>query len=176
MNLRRGTRPATPAAALAAGLLALAAGLSGCGSTEDGTAEDTRATAAADAGENPGENTAPAAETGQTADSRPTQTAVSPAPDAPAASAAALESELGKLAGSDSFRDPAAVVQAFVSVGFPESAVEVSPDRTPTGLEVDSIQAAAVQDGKCVFGEVREGSASATVLPVLSDGRCFVGD
>ena len=45
-----------------------------------------------------------------------------------------------------------------------------------TGLDVDAIQGAGLIDGTCVFGEVRDGSVTVTVLPVLGSGLCFVGD
>ncbi|UWX96022.1 hypothetical protein N2K95_10020 [Arthrobacter zhaoxinii] len=159
---RRPARPSVPAAVLGAAFLALAVGLSGCGS--------------------PGEdNTAPLPRESAAPESVPADTAASPTPapapdDAPAAVTAALQSELGKLADADPTPDRSAVAGAFTAAGFPADSVEVSADRTPTGLEVDSIQAAAVQDGECIFGEVRNGSVSVTVLPVLSDGGCFVGN
>ncbi|MCQ2000502.1 DUF6993 domain-containing protein [Arthrobacter zhaoxinii] len=157
---RRPARLSAPAAVLGAAFLALAVGLSGCGSSgEDNTAPVPRESAA------PG--------------FVPTDPAASPTPapdDAPATVTAALESELGKLADANPTPDRSAVAGAFTAAGFPADSVEVSADRTPTGLEVDSIQAAAVQDGECIFGEVRNGSVSVTVLPVLSDGGCFVGN
>ncbi|KAD3720724.1 hypothetical protein GD627_06655 [Arthrobacter yangruifuii] len=87
-----------------------------------------------------------------------------------------MESTLGKLAAANPAPGRDAVMEAFTSAGFPADAVEVSADRTPTGLDVDSIQAAAVHDGECIFGEVRDGAATVTVLPPLSDGSCFVGN
>lgn len=160
MNRRRPARLSAPAAVLGGAFLALAVGLSGCSSP----GEDTTVPA-------PRESAAP--------ESVPADPAASPTPapeDAPAAVTAALESELGKLADADPTPDRSAVAGAFTAAGFPADSVEVSADRTPTGLEVDSIQAAAVQDGECIFGEVRDGSVSVTVLPVLSDGGCFVGN
>ncbi|MCQ1986560.1 hypothetical protein [Arthrobacter sp. zg-Y844] len=137
---------------MAAGFLALAVGLSGCGWQGKNTEEPA-----------PAGSTAPGSTSAET-------------PSPHAAITEVLESELGKLADSDSLPDGEAVAAAFAAAGFPAGSVEVSADSTPTGLEVDSIQAAAVQDGECIFGEVRDGSAYVTVLPVLSGGGCFVGN
>ncbi|MCC9204479.1 DUF6993 domain-containing protein [Arthrobacter sp. zg-Y769] len=172
MSPRRRARQTPPAAAMAAVFLALAVGLSGCGSSGDRSTESAPA--------EPGAAESAPAEPGA-AESAPGEPgAAESAPgDAPAAHAAvidALESELGKLADSDSLPDGEAVAAAFAAAGFPAGSVEVSADRTPTGLEVDSIQAASVKDGDCIFGEVRDGSAYVTVLPVLSGGGCFVGN
>ena len=155
MNHRRRARPTLSAAGIAAGLLALAVGLSGCGWQGDKEPETTGSAAAGSAA--PG-------------------SAAPGTPSPRAAGTEALESELGKLAESDSLPDGQAVAAAFTAAGFPAGSVEVSADRTPTGLEVDSIQAAAVQDGECIFGEVRDGQAYVAVLPVLSGGGCFVGN
>jgi hypothetical protein len=64
----------------------------------------------------------------------------------------------------------------LVSAGIPAPAVEVSASKTPTGLDVDAIEAAARLDKDCVMGEIRAGQVSVTVLPVLASGKCFVGD
>jgi len=53
--------------------------------------------------------------------------------------------------------------------------LQVSASRTPTGLEVDAIEAAALQGADCVIGQIRDGSVVVTVLPVLATGKCFVG-
>ena len=53
--------------------------------------------------------------------------------------------------------------------------LEVSQSRTPTGLEADAIEAAVLQGGDCVIGQVRDGAVAVTVLPVLASGKCFVG-
>ncbi|BAS17718.1 hypothetical protein AHiyo8_60210 [Arthrobacter sp. Hiyo8] len=64
----------------------------------------------------------------------------------------------------------------LVSAGIADSAVEVSASKTPTGLDVDAIEAAARLDKDCVMGEIRDGQVSVSVLPVLASGKCFVGD
>ncbi len=94
--------------------------------------------------------------------------------------ARAVESALEALAGS---RDAVTSdqVRAAIGAGFTDAdavaeSIEVSIDRTPTGLDVDAIQGAGLVDGTCIFGEVREGTVSVAVLPALATGLCFVGD
>ena len=70
----------------------------------------------------------------------------------------------------------AAVDKGFADAGVSPEAVEVSIDQTPTGLDVDAIQGSGLVGGQCIVGEIREGTVSVTVLPVLATGLCFVGD
>jgi len=67
------------------------------------------------------------------------------------------------------------ITQALTAAGFPAATLEVSASRTPTGLDVDSVEAAAVQGTECVIGQIRDGKVTVTVLPVLASGKCFVG-
>ncbi|MBT2594762.1 hypothetical protein J7I92_05585 [Arthrobacter sp. ISL-72] len=64
---------------------------------------------------------------------------------------------------------------ALTGAGIPAESLQVSVSRTPTGLEVDAIEAAALQGQDCVIGQIRDGSVVVTVLPVLATGKCFVG-
>ena len=64
---------------------------------------------------------------------------------------------------------------ALTGAGIPAGSLQVSASRTPTGLEVDAIEAAALQGKDCVIGQIRDGSVVVTVLPVLATGKCFVG-
>jgi hypothetical protein len=64
---------------------------------------------------------------------------------------------------------------ALTGAGIPAGSLQVSASRTPTGLEVDAIEAAALQGGDCVIGQIRDGKVVVTVLPVLATGKCFVG-
>ena len=63
----------------------------------------------------------------------------------------------------------------LTAAGIAPAALQVSQSRTPTGLEADAIEAAVLQGKDCVIGQVREGSVTVTVLPVLASGKCFVG-
>jgi hypothetical protein len=64
---------------------------------------------------------------------------------------------------------------ALTGAGIPAGTLQVSASRTPTGLEVDAIEAAALQGKDCVIGQIRDGSVVVSVLPVLATGKCFVG-
>lgn len=64
---------------------------------------------------------------------------------------------------------------ALTGAGIPAGSLQVSASHTPTGLEVDAIEAAALQGTDCVIGQIRGGSVVVTVLPVLATGKCFVG-
>lgn len=105
-------------------------------------------------------------------------------PEAPAPNtdgvAAAVEASLRSLAGSQgsvtSGQVRTAIEEGFTAAGLIPDAVEVSIDRTPTGLDVDAIHGAGRTGGTCVFGEVRETTVSVAVLPALASGQCFVGD
>lgn len=68
------------------------------------------------------------------------------------------------------------MMTAMVAAGAAKATVEVSLERTPTGLAVDAIEAAARATDKCVIGQVRDGKAVVVILPVLATGLCFVGN
>jgi hypothetical protein len=69
----------------------------------------------------------------------------------------------------------AQVTDALTGAGIAPAVLQVSQSRTPTGLEADAIEAAVLQGSDCVIGQVREGTVTVTVLPVLASGKCFVG-
>ena len=82
---------------------------------------------------------------------------------------------LGRLAAGTPKPATAQVTDALTGAGIAPAALEVSASRTPTGLEADAIEAAVLQGTKCVVGQVRDGSVTVIVLPVLASGKCFVG-
>jgi len=82
---------------------------------------------------------------------------------------------LGSLAAGNPKPGREQISAALTAAGVPARTLEVSAGRTPTGLDVDSIEAASVQGKNCVFGQIRDGKVTVTVLPVLSNGKCFVG-
>lgn len=86
-----------------------------------------------------------------------------------------LADALNRLASSTPKPATAQVRNALAGVGIPEAALEVSESRTPTGLDADAIEAAVLQGADCVIGQIRDGSVTVTVLPVLASGKCFVG-
>ncbi len=87
-----------------------------------------------------------------------------------------MESVLKTIASGTPKPAQDALRSQLVSAGVPASALEVSASKTPTGLDVDAIEAAAKLDKDCVMGEIRDGQVSVAVLPVLASGKCFVGD
>lgn len=88
-----------------------------------------------------------------------------------------MESLLSSLSMDIESLDRNAFRDAIVGLD-PETAstVEVSIFRTPTGLDVEAVQGAVQVDGTCIFGELRKSGVSMSLLPVLSNGRCFIGD
>ena len=86
-----------------------------------------------------------------------------------------LTDALNRLAAGTPKPATAQVTDALAGAGIPGAAVEVSESRTPTGLDADAIDAAVLQGADCVIGQIRDGSVTVTVLPVLASGKCFVG-
>jgi hypothetical protein len=132
--------------------------------------------------------------------SAPSSQAASTEPASPAAQPAAAAGSSGSPAAGTTGRDAATtrlrdtvtnalrgvaaanpkpgqeqVAAALTGAGVPAASLQLSAGRTPTGLEVDAIEAAALQGGDCVIGQIREGTVAVTVLPVLATGKCFVG-
>lgn len=87
-----------------------------------------------------------------------------------------VESTLKNLVAGNPKPDRESLRAALVSAGIPEGNLEVSVSRTPTGLDVDAMEAAALSGKSCVMGQIRDGGVVVTVLPVLATGKCFVGD
>ncbi|MEV7604558.1 hypothetical protein AB0N65_03850 [Paenarthrobacter sp. NPDC089322] len=93
-----------------------------------------------------------------------------------AATSTAVEAALKKLAAANPKPEREALRAALAAAGIPEANVEVSVSRTPTGLDVDALEAAALTGEQCVFGQIRDGGVVVSILPVLSTGKCFIGD
>ncbi|MBT2584287.1 hypothetical protein J7I86_00185 [Arthrobacter sp. ISL-95] len=87
-----------------------------------------------------------------------------------------MESTLRSLVAGNQQPDRETLRAALVSAGIPKDNVEVSVSRTPTGLDVDAMEAAARTGDSCIMGQIRDGGVAVTVLPVLASGKCFVGD
>jgi len=117
----------------------------------------------------------------------PAQAGTNPAPSASvqgtapvdpavAATTTTMETTLKSLVAANPKPDQEALRAALVSAGIPKANVEVSVSRTPTGLDVDAMEAAALAGKSCVMGQIRDGGVVVSVLPVLATGKCFVGD
>ncbi len=140
----------------AAGVIIL--GLSGCGAAAGSPTQVLQV--------------APAAPTA----SSPALAAQKTPSEAPSNVLTAVTEALNSAAAQTPKPNADALRAAFGTAGVDPAAVEVSIDTTPTGLEVDAMTAAAPVGDSCIFGHVRDGVATVTQLPVLADGRCFIGD
>lgn len=143
----------------AAGVIIL--GLSGCGAVAGSPTQVL--------------HVAPAAPAAPTASS-PAPAAQKAPSEAPSNVLTAVTEALNSAAAQTPKPNADALRAAFGTAGVDPAAVEVSIDTTPTGLEVDAMTAAAPVGDSCIFGHVRDGVATVTQLPVLADGRCFIGD
>ncbi|WP_326950358.1 DUF6993 domain-containing protein [Arthrobacter sp. Leaf337] len=154
---------------LAASMLAVA--LAGCTSTDSGSPASPSASPAA----------VPASEAAQPATPAGTATtatgaAAEPEPDAATARLKdTVTNALQGVAAANPKPGQEQLTAALTGAGIPAGSLQVSASRTPTGLEVDAIEAAALQGADCVIGQIRDGSVVVTVLPVLATGKCFVG-
>ena len=118
----------------------------------------------------------------------PGSTSVTPAPDgqatpavspsgaaAPSAFSQSVTAALQALLASSPQPSTAQVRESLTAAGFAPAAVEVSASRTPTGLAADAVEIGVLGEGECVMAQVRAGTVATSVLPVLPNGRCFVG-
>ncbi|QCB98958.1 hypothetical protein E5206_10450 [Arthrobacter sp. PAMC25564] len=64
---------------------------------------------------------------------------------------------------------------AVTDAGFSPGQVEVTASRTPTGLDADAVEASVKLGTDCIVAQLRTGSVTVSVLPVLAQGRCLVG-
>ena len=118
----------------------------------------------------------------------PGSTSVTPAPDgqatpavspsgaaAPSAFSQSVTAALQALLASSPQPSTAQVRKSLTAAGFAPAAVEVSASRTPTGLAADAVEVGILGDNECVMAQLRAGTVATSVLPVLPNGRCFVG-
>ena len=70
-----------------------------------------------------------------------------------------------------------AYVDALVAAGFDKSAMQVTPDSTPIGNPVESLQFSVRWADECLIGQVgpATGEAVAVVMPGLEGGGCLIG-
>lgn len=168
----------------AVGVAVLVAVLAGCaggpplgqpGAGTPDTAASSEGPAAGAGAEAPVETEAPAG--GTQAVNGPAMAAGAQAGISPATESVRkkVEEALAQLAAGSPKPETAQVTEVLTVAGISPAVLQVSPSRTPTGLEVDAIEAAVLEGTDCVIGQVREGTVTVTVLPVLASGRCFVG-
>lgn len=148
----------------------LVAGLAGCTGADSGTSASSSQPAGA----------VPGSQASEPATAAPTGSTASPAgePELDAETARlkqTVSTALQGVAKANPKPGQDQLTAALTGAGIPAGSLQVSASRTPTGLEVDAIEAAALQGKDCVIGQVRDGSVVVTVLPVLATGKCFVG-
>lgn len=68
-----------------------------------------------------------------------------------------------------------AIIDNLVAAGFEKAAMQVTPDATPGGLAVDSIEFSVLAGEDCLIGQVRGADYTSTIAPALSNGACLVG-
>jgi hypothetical protein len=66
-------------------------------------------------------------------------------------------------------------IDALVAAGFDKSAMQVTQDRTSVDLQADSIQFSIVFAGQCLIGQSGITGYVSTVDPLLSGGKCLIG-
>ncbi len=186
VNISRQSSRRVVCAIAVAGVLALAACTPGQGSLDAATSSAAGATstgAKASATSTAGNDTLAEPSTPiQSAGATPADTSKSGAVPSTAPDAAALalkpkvEAALTQLAASSPKPSTDQMRTAMGTAGLAANDIEVSIGKTPTGLDVDSIQAAGKVNADCVFGQIRNGKVSMSILPVLGDGKCFIGD
>lgn len=69
-------------------------------------------------------------------------------------------------------------VDGLAAAGFPRSQMQMTADKTTVNLTPGSIQFSVLINGGCLIGQFGQdvGGYHSTVAPVLSTGRCLIGD
>lgn len=70
----------------------------------------------------------------------------------------------------------AQLIAHLVNAGFAPEAIESGWATTPNGLQESSIEAAVRVGDDCLIATVRADRSATTVMPILSTGRCLIGD
>ena len=94
---------------------------------------------------------------------------------APPGVSGAVEAALQALVASSPQPSTAQVRESLAAAGFAPAAVEVTASRTPTGLAADAVEVGVLGENECVMAQLRSGTVATSVLPVLPNGRCFIG-
>ena len=86
-----------------------------------------------------------------------------------------MEAALQTLLASSPRPSREQVRESLSAAGIAPAAVEVSASRTPTGLDADAVEVGVLSGTDCVMAQIRSGTVESSVLPVLPNGRCFIG-
>jgi len=69
-----------------------------------------------------------------------------------------------------------AFIDSLVAAGFDKTAMQLTPDKTAINLDADNIQFSVLIGADCLVGQYGNVGYQSAVLPVLSTGRCLVGN
>ena len=112
----------------------------------------------------------------------PSASATAPPPAAtldPAGSAADnqafFDSTLQALLATTPDPDGRTIIDTLVAAGFDKAAMELTPDKTAIGLDADSVQFTVKFADGCIVGQQGNIGYHSAVLPVLSTGKCLIG-
>lgn len=67
------------------------------------------------------------------------------------------------------------LVNALSAAGFDKGAMQVTADKTPTGLDVDFVIVSVKMGNECLIGQRAVEGYASEVAPVLSTGECLIG-
>lgn len=69
-------------------------------------------------------------------------------------------------------------VDGLAAAGFPKSQMQMTADKTTVNLTPGSVQFSVLINGGCLIGQFGTdiGGYHSTVAPVLSTGKCLIGD
>lgn len=88
-----------------------------------------------------------------------------------------LNKALRSLASSVSYPSAIQITDVTRKASTGHQKIEISTVETPTGLRADSITVAFAADSKaCIFGYIQGEDVSTSILPVLLNGKCMVGE
>ncbi len=109
----------------------------------------------------------------------PSASATAEAPDFSAAGQKALFDETNNAtiaAAAGASPGGRALIDALVAAGFDKAAMQLTPDKTAINLDADNIQFSVLIGADCLVGQYGNVGYQSAVLPVLSTGKCMVGN
>lgn len=80
------------------------------------------------------------------------------------------------LAAGNADADDRAIVDSLAAAGFEKGSMQITPDTTSIGRKADSIQVSVLVGSTCLLGQFRGASYVGETAPVLSTGRCLIGN
>ena len=86
-----------------------------------------------------------------------------------------FDATMATLLASNSSPDGRTIIDTLVGAGFDKAAMEVTPDSTAIGLDADSVQFTVKFADACIVGQQGNVGYHSAVLPVLSTGKCLIG-